>query len=295
MIKGCIGRGGAGKSFYTVGELHKLFRKGAEIISNTPLIDLRVRHIIAPNGRYMPVPVDPIMFGHSWASAYIMRFAEIYDLTNCEVLVDELGVWAPASEWQSMPSNVKQFLAQDRKEGVNVHWTARTDRVFVDVRENTAQIAKCRRWLEYIIEIRLIDPQEPDEKPVRLFRTVNPNIYDLYDTFAVVGKAGRPKKGEVDETVMKYRQGGRRSYSDNMSPYRWVSHLPTVGGDTLVSSIRLRWSQAWCLMRKFGAESIGLRREENFFGVYYGRCPESSVELVKMADDPELLELRGFA
>jgi hypothetical protein len=251
MIRGTIGRGGSGKTLSTIARLWHLFKTGRDIVSNTPLIDLRVRYVEAPFG-WMWVPVDTATFGKSWASAYVHRFEDVYDLENCEVLIDEMGAWMPSDQHRSMPEEIRRFLSQDRREGVNVWWTHRTTKVFHQVRDNTSDLARCSRYGPFIVA-ESADPETPDEKPVKKYYRVDPNLYDLYDTYARVGSA---------TTGEGYGVGNRAMYGGGEAVAYYECVLPCVNGGHVGCKIRLRPGQAEALTRMYGFEAVGLYRDD---------------------------------
>lgn len=255
MIRGTVGRGGSGKSLTTVARLHALYKKGREIISNTPLIDLRVRKCMLPDGSQGWLPVNAATFGTSWAAGYVTTFSSIYDLDNCEVFIDEMGAWMPKKDHAKIPDEVTRFLNQDRREGVNLWWTHRTTRVFYEVWDNTAELTRCTRYGPFV-RMEQSDPESPADKPVTKWEQVKPELFDLYDTYAKVGNAS----GEG------YGQGKRINYSGKSTGRYWQGELETVDGRSLFAKIPLREGQVVCMIRKFGPDSVGLLREENRSG-----------------------------
>lgn len=261
---GATGAGGLGKTIYTVRELWHRYKHGRDIVSNTPLIDLRVKRVFPkqfwgglfslfqPRSEQIWVPVDPSTFGRSWAVGYIMKFDDLYNLDECECLIDEMGAWMPAHKHMAIPEEVRRFLAQDRREGVNIWWTHRTSRVFNVVLDSTIEIAEMDRYGPWIIAT-LVDPQNraPNKRPLRKHFFVSPMLYDLYDTFARVGD-GATGKG--------YGVGKRKLYAGAKQAAYYQCELPCVGGEVMGCKIRLRYEQKECLIRMFGLKSVGLYR-----------------------------------
>jgi hypothetical protein len=250
MIKGVVGRGGSGKTFFTVNRLWRLFKAGRDIYSNTPLVDLRVRWYRTPNG-FQWIPVDCETFGKSWASGYIKTFEDIYALDNCEVFLDELGSWMPhRSKAIAIPEEVRRFLAQDRREGVNIHWTHRTTQVFPDVLANTAEITRCQRYAMFVVG-QSFDPEDRAEKVGRRnVLMVSPHVYDLYQTLARVGNGS----GEG------FGLGGRKAYRSSDG----LIALNAFGEHSLDIFVNPR--QNTVLLRMFGPEKMfNWRVEERRF------------------------------
>jgi hypothetical protein len=288
MIKGTWGRGGSGKSLVTVSKLWKEFCAGRDIISNTPLIDLAVKRFPNPNrtylnpSKYIWMPLSPKTFGRSWAAGYVMKFEDVYDLDNCECLIDEMGAWMPNHKWKTIPDEVRRFLAQDRREGVNLWWTHRTTRIFNDVLDNTAAMTFCQRWGPVVIA-RTYDPEEKTSKGSKTFHFVRPSVFQRYDTYA---KVGDPEKGDG------YGKGKRALYSGsgNSSGFHYTGYLETVTGDRLGFDIALSEGQAEALVRVFGPEVVGIHRLGARAGALQsGRKLPGGCPLVKYGKGPNVL------
>ncbi len=255
MIKGTVGRGGAGKSFVTVKRLWAAHKRGRTIYANTPLVDFRVKFVKqgplfdSYSGLRITypawIPVDNDTFGLDWAEGYVFRFEEMYDLDNCEVLLDELASWMPSHKHSTIPDEVRRFLAQDRREGVNIHWTHRTTRVFHEVLENTAELVRCQRYGP-IIHMRSVDPEDKAGKALHKFTAVSPLVHDLYQTFVRVGNA----QGEG------YGLGKRKGYKASGSLIQLHDYGPHG------HELYCRREHIVCLLRKFGPEFIGIERED---------------------------------
>ncbi len=90
MITGYVGKGGAGKTFWSVKDLiaTKKRKKGMEIYANTPLVDYRVRWALSgpaydcmsglPISYPAWLPAADERFGLSWADGYVTRMCEIF-------------------------------------------------------------------------------------------------------------------------------------------------------------------------------------------------------------------------
>jgi hypothetical protein len=230
-------------------------QRGRLIYSNTPLVDLRVKFVqqgpvfCSHSGLRISypawIPVDNATFGVDWAEGYVFKFEELYDLDNCEVLLDELASWMPSHKHSQIPDEVRRFLAQDRREGVNTWWTHRTTRVFHEVLENTADLVRCSRYGP-VIHLKSVDPEDKSGKAVHKFMSVQPQIYDLYQTFARVGAAN----GEG------YGLGKRKGYQASGALIKLHDYGPH-GHDLFV-----RRPHLVCLIRKFGPSFVGLQRED---------------------------------
>lgn len=184
-IIGCIGRGGSGKTLRTVCRLWRLYKSGRTIVSNTPLVDLRYRWSVAAATF---VPLDAATFGRSWASDYARTLDDVYTIADAEVFLDELAAWCPAHKHKSIPDEFRRVIAQDRREGLNIHWTHRTTKVFHEIRDNTKTIEQCVKWWGGLSQVVSYDPQDPAERLKRFF-LMQPRHFHLYQTFARVGSA----------------------------------------------------------------------------------------------------------
>jgi hypothetical protein len=273
VIRGFVGRGGAGKTFSAVSYLWSLYKRGRAVYSTTPLVDLRVKWSPVLE---MYVPVDALHFGLDWAAGYLTRFDEIYGLDNCEVFLDEVGGWMDAKDHSTIPDEVRRFLAQDRREGVNINWTHRTTRVFHYLLDNTAEVSRSTRYGP-LIWSKVFDPQDPKEQHNR-FTVVSPKVYDLYQTLARVG----------DSKGNGYGLGGRAGYRSGGANGKLV-RLDNWGPHGI--SIFCRPEQYNCLLRKFGPEAVGLHRDDNAGrGLYrYGPC-----EWLSHITEQVLIQKRGY-
>jgi hypothetical protein len=258
MITGYVGKGGAGKTFWAVRDLiaTKKRKKGMEIYANTPLIDYRVR--LARSGPafdkmsglaiHYPawLPVDDDNFGLSWADGYVTTMAQVFELRNCVVLLDEVYNWMSSpkpgmaknkgEEWTNLTMEALNWLNQDRKDGVDIIWSARRAMdVLNNMRENTAHLWRCQLWFKgwggswgWSIATEQDDDLKAKERPARKVLRLSPDIAHRYDTLAHVG----------DAMGGGYRRGGRDNYG------------------------QLTRGQRQVVLRRFGPDALDLVREE---------------------------------
>lgn len=255
MIRCWVGRGGAGKSYAATRYLRMRYNQGRAIYSNTPLIDLRVKWRPDLGLFGMWVPVNAETFGIDWADGYIYTLQEILTLDNCDVFLDEFASWLSSRDSKDVPPEFSRFLAQDRREGVDLVATHRTFNGLVkEVRDNTAEVSKCYRFGPLSVQ-RVYDPDEPTDVVYR-WLGINSSIYDLYQTHARVG----------DRFGNNYGLGKRKGYV-SAAGGRSLIRLDEYGPHKI--SIYVRPEQLTCLRRKFGDEHVGFYRQEVEVGEKY--------------------------
>lgn len=187
-VYGTVGLGGKGKTLSTVARLWKKYKEGRVIWSNTPLVDLRVKY---DDSMKKWVPVDPSLFGRSWAERYVYNIDDVLKARDCEILLDELGAWVPADEYRDIPKAFKRLITQDRRNGINIWWTYRHTRVWNEIRDNTVEYRYCYKYglpgLGSVVFQRSVDAEDPKSKPVFHWYFIDANTFNLYQTYAEVG------------------------------------------------------------------------------------------------------------
>jgi Zonular occludens toxin (Zot) len=188
VVEGYDGRPGAGKTcsmVWRAWQQHERF--GREVYANIPLIDRR------PESR---------TYGKSWGAGDRLRtLDEALKLDNCLILLDEVHVWAPSQEWQNIPPEMKIWLAQHRKNGLDIWWTAQSSaRVYNVIRELTATCWSASRFGPLTI-LKGRDP-ETKEDLGKKYLLIRPEIYNLYDTAYMVGT--RDGDGAGRGTALRY-------------------------------------------------------------------------------------------
>lgn len=125
-VEGYLGLPGSGKSFtmgYDAYQLRKRY-PNMPVYTNIPLT-------LPGNG--------PIIEMEDWE-----------DLVNAEnglVILDEVNLWMPARVWAKVPGALLWKLAQVRKSGLKVLWTAQSHkRVDTVLRELTFHTHVCKSW-----------------------------------------------------------------------------------------------------------------------------------------------------
>lgn len=170
MVEGYVGRPGSGKSYSMISRaLREAKRKGhkAELFSNIPLVGVRY--------------------------TLIESFDELDGCTSGTVLLDELGLWMSSRDSMKLPAGVRAFLAQHRKLGLDLYWTAQHEnRVDTIIRELTSILWKCSKW-PFGIVMRGIDPFDPEQKYGFKREKWSPEVFAAYDTAWMIGN---PKSGE---------------------------------------------------------------------------------------------------
>lgn len=244
MIRAFVGRGGSGKTFAAVRYLWGRWKRGRAIYSTTPLIDLRVKF---DKEKRMWLPVNAVSYGLDWADGYLNKISDVIDKDNCDVFLDELAAWLPAKDYNDIPPEFMRFLAQDRREGVDMVWTHRTfDGVIPEMRRNTAEVSRGMRFGPMIIQ-KVYDPDTPKDTATRVL-FVSPKVYDLYQTLARVGDRNGEGGGLGKRTGYRFvgTDGREMVLLQNYGPHK--------------ISIYVRPEQYTCLLRKFGAEAMGVQR-----------------------------------
>jgi hypothetical protein len=174
VVEGYTGRPGAGKTCSMVWAAWRLHKRGRRIRSNIPLEDRR------PGSK---------TFGQEWTDGPRLRtLAEAMQEDNCLILLDEIHVWAPSQEWDKIPPEMKIWLAQHRKNGLDIWYTSQSSaRVYNVIRELTATCWSAKRYGPLTV-LEGIDP-ESKEKMGRRYQIISPQVYNLYDTAFMVGTA----------------------------------------------------------------------------------------------------------
>lgn len=236
MVEGYVGRPGTGKTALCTWRAWHAKRAGKPVYANVPLIDTRVkrpRRYWGFGPRLQAVPVDPDGYGKMWADGMLKDLREVLALDNALVLLDEVHMWLPSTEWTSLPFEVRRYLAQQRKRGIDIWWTAQANaRVLNVVRELTACLHQLRRLGPVII----CDAEDPESKESygRTYHLIGRHVWDLYNTEYEVGSADGEQEGRIGLNLRyeKQRQAlaredakaqGRRVYRIE-HPDGWVSY-----------------------------------------------------------------------
>lgn len=158
MIEAYTGMVGSGKTYRMVDRVRRFIGKRAIYANDTTFT-----------------------FAESFAS-----WEELLSISDAIVLVDEMAIWAAARAWAKMPPEVASYFAQSRKRGVDLLYTAQSmGGVDAVVRRLTSIVHQCDRWGPAIRD------RERDglsgEYLCTSWTLVKPAVYQLYDTYAIVG------------------------------------------------------------------------------------------------------------
>jgi hypothetical protein len=196
MVYGYTGLPGSAKTLSVVAHLWQLKQKGRKVFANIPLIDRREKvtreyHFF---GRYRVGPRNERTYGRSWGDGFLVSLDEMLRCRDGEILLDEVHTWAGAHAWQKIPDTVRSYLSMQRKDGVNVHWTAQDEqRVFNQIRELTGQMWDCQRYGPWSVQ-ECMNLRKGKKMGKRVF-TIGPQWWDLFMTAFVIGnkdgKGGR--------------------------------------------------------------------------------------------------------
>lgn len=263
-VYGAIGHGGRGKTLSTVARLWKLYKQGRPIWSNTPLVDLRIRW----DGS-KPVPVDKKTFGKSWAVNYVQSIEDVLKARDCELLLDEVGAWVPADEWKEIPKSFRRLITQDRRNGINIYWTYRHTRIWNELRDNTIEFRYTYKYLQYFIVQRCIDAENPKAKPVYDWFRVEPETFQLYQTWAEVG----------DRNGDGYGMGALASRRGFRIVENWGDHGLTLS---------VTQNQWLALLDQYGPEALGgsmVQPEAVALGMLREELPSGVVRYLRVSQD----------
>jgi len=197
-----------------------------------------------------------------------LRFPEavyipgIDGLPTCEnglILLDEASTEMSSRFFHDQGRLVLAMLRQSRKNGLDLWYTAQSfDDVDKSLRDLTNEVVMCRRVGPHILKIVL----KPGTKDVigRSVGRVDPDVFPLYDTFEVIGRAGR---GGVIGAAAERRAVGHRTPAAGGPPReaRWrkvdlyrrvwwtstyrLSPAAIEARDYLEKRIRLRRGVGW--------------------------------------------------
>ena len=200
MVEGFVGRPGAGKTLSMVHQAFRLKKLGKrKIYANIPLVDKRVRKTREYFffGKVSVSPRSKTGYGSSWADGHVNAIEEILLLDNATILLDEVHMWMPSTDWGKIPFEVRLFLAQQRKEGIDIWWTAQAQaRVFNVIRELTACLWRCQRYGGLSI-LRGCDPEDREDMGKRVM-WIGPDTWNFYDTSYMVGSGdGKSRQAGV--------------------------------------------------------------------------------------------------
>lgn len=220
MVEGYTGRPGSGKTSTMVARAWKAKERGRRILANIPLVDNRKRRTREYwfFGRLSISPADERTYGKPWSDGLVTSIEEIIHADNALILLDEVHMWLGSDAWKSIGFEVRQFLAQQRKEGVDIWWTAQSaGRVFNVIRELTATSWSCQRYGP-LTQLIGTDP-ETKEAMGKRWLMQSPEVWALYNTTFKVGD-GRGTAGTLGTNERYARQEAARDDAPGGAPRR---------------------------------------------------------------------------
>jgi len=201
QVTGIVGRKGHGKSLFlvhemlrTVGRLQrceKCTRERGEKVSHRVRVASNNFVTLPPKLQEFFIPLDPSLSDEDW-------WAQMELLPHCcLVVIDEMGIRAPASQGFRLCGRATAYLAECRKFQHEVIWCAqREDRVTVGVRAQTAVMGLCSRGYFRSMSVRFCEPEDIDRlrrrsqtkfKALSVYRyRVTKRLGAAYDTFALI-------------------------------------------------------------------------------------------------------------
>jgi len=105
-------------------------------------------------------------FGLKVSSRVVTSWAEVYQLRDCVLILDEAHLWASSNSSKALSLEGRQFISQARKRGVCIVWVSQAPtRVAKALRELTTDLVQCRKLFGFhLVVMRDIDA--PDGKPL---------------------------------------------------------------------------------------------------------------------------------
>jgi len=109
---------------------------------------------------------------------YWTAIADLLKFRDCDVLIDEIATYFDATQWQNMSLEVKRWLQQHRKFGVEIYGTAQD---FAQADKSFRRLTSNLVYLTKIVGSRDISATKPNPKYVWgfvLVQTLDPVRYD---------------------------------------------------------------------------------------------------------------------
>lgn len=151
---------------------------------------------------------------------YIVYWTELKDLTklrDCDVVIDEIATYFDARHWEHMSLEMRRWLAQHRKLGIEIYGTAQD---FAQADKAFRRLTSDLLYLTKIIGSRDISPTKPTPRwiwGIVLVQTLDPTMYDEQ-------KSKFNAKGAIPRFMFISRQ--RTSVFDTRAEVKPSSTLP---------------------------------------------------------------------
>jgi hypothetical protein len=173
MIEGYLGRVGAGKTYCMVERVRKYIGK-RQIFTN------------------MTLP---------WAE-HIDSIEDMVGVSDGILMLDEAGVWFSSREYSQTKGDALRFFAQTRKQGLHMFYTVQHEAgVDAAIRRLTSIMYRHTRYGKWIVQTGH-DADSMERFQVRLV-PITKSVYDLYDTFEVIGDGKGGKGGHNSTGAMR--------------------------------------------------------------------------------------------
>jgi len=209
---------GAGKSLKLARIILKILERNRRWFEN-PKNKLKQRRLVYTNLKLAPWVWEKYgSFLREWVDT-----KELVDLRNVDVIWDELATAMDATQWQNMSLELKRWLQQHRKYGIEIYGTsqdfAQVDKSFRRLVSNLLHVRKLigsrdksatmpdARWIWGICTIRELDPQQYNEEKSKFeaeglpsFMLIHREDIEVYDTTAEVKLGSYPPLRHIERT-----------------------------------------------------------------------------------------------
>jgi len=203
MIVIFTGLPGSGKSLKLARTIVDILYRNRGIYEKS-VEDYEGGRLKAPVGKLVPdVPPRRVLYTNLKLSeevekefeGFVQYWTDLDQLTplrDCDVVIDEVATYFDARLWADLPQELRRWLAQHRKFGIEIYGTAQD---FAQVDKSFRRLTSDLLYLTKLVGSRDISATRPDPKyiwGVSLVRTLDPTVYDeLKSKFA--GGGGIPR------------------------------------------------------------------------------------------------------
>lgn len=181
-IHAYLGTGnGSGKSLLMVHDTIPSLDMGRPVLSTVRLLDFRNPRQCEDPTCTFPGHPDHLAAHPSWIP--FVDYAQLLEIRDADVLMDEVTGIASSREYQSMPVQVANFLVQLRRRNVALRWSstnwARADKIIREVTSGATLV------VPYISRTRKSAPGEPPilwrDRSLFVARTYDAALLDDFD------------------------------------------------------------------------------------------------------------------
>lgn len=147
---------------------------------------------------------------------YLDNIADLCEINEGLVLLDEAAIIIPARFWQTMGRDLLTRFNQLRKHGLDLWYTAqREEAIDVNLKDLTNEFIRCRRAGAFCV--RQSKGGIKDKSPASTITRFSPKIFKLYNTLETIGAHG----GSTGGTISKLAQS--RASSERSERLRAVA------------------------------------------------------------------------